>query len=184
MAYQGQEIANPRTGQRMRFTHISEAELVIDTVNPPRGEREPLHVHPHQESGCEVLSGNLVFEIDAVRHDLGPGAALTIPAGTAHRFWNEGTQDARSRQFFRPALDTASFFETLFSLAESHQLRANGMPRLLPLAALVQQFGDEIRPVSPPWPLLRAIALLLAPFAQQRKHCPTPGQSIQPERSR
>lgn len=158
----------------MRFTQMSDAELVIESVNPTSGEREPLHVHPLQESGCEIVSGRLVFEVAGRRHDLGPGEAITIPAGTPHRFWNEGSEDARSRQFFRPALDSAYFFETLFSLARHDQLHRNGMPKLLPLVTLVQQFGDEIRPVSPPWPLLRAIAALLAPLARGRNYTAAP----------
>ena len=43
---------------------ISEQELRIDPVNPPTDEREPLHVHPKQESGAELVSGWLVFEVD------------------------------------------------------------------------------------------------------------------------
>ncbi len=166
MPHEGQEIENPRTGQRMRFTSMCDHELVIDTCIPPADEREPLHVHPHQQSGCQVVSGRLVFEVDGRRHELAPGDEVAIPAGTPHRFWNESDDDAHAHQFFRPALNTASFFETLFTLAQNDQLRASGMPKLVPLTRLVQRFGDEIRPVSPPWPLLRAVALLLMPLTR------------------
>ena len=63
MAHQGQQISNPRTGQRMKFLQISPQELRIDTLNPPTDVQEPLHVHPHQESGAGVISGSLVFEV-------------------------------------------------------------------------------------------------------------------------
>ena len=170
MPHQGQEIANPRTGQRMKFAELARAELRIETLNPPSDVREPVHTHPRQESGAEVTSGSLVFEVAGERRSLSPGETITIPAGTPHRFWNEGPADAQAIQFFRPALDTAAFFETLFALAERGQLDAKGMPKLLPLAALAGEFADEIRPVSPPWPLLRALTAALGPLARLRGH--------------
>jgi hypothetical protein len=73
-----------------------------------------------------------------------------VPANTPHRFWNDGSEDACSIQFFRPALDIASFFETYFALAQQGKLNENGMPRLLQLALMAPEFAEEIRPVSPP----------------------------------
>lgn len=170
MAHQGQQLTNPRTGQRMTFLQISTDELRIDTLNPPTGVREPMHVHPRQQSGAEVLSGTLIFEVQGTRRTLTSGEAITIPPNAPHRFWNDGPGDARSIQFFRPALNTAAFFETFFALAQRDQLDNNGMPKLLPLAALVREFGQEIRPVSPPWKLLRPLAGALAPIAHVRGH--------------
>jgi mannose-6-phosphate isomerase-like protein (cupin superfamily) len=170
MAHVGHEITNPRTGQRMKFVEMTERELRIESVNPPTDQREPLHVHPNQESGCEVTAGSLVWEIAGERRVVGAGESITVPTNTPHRFWNEGREDARSIQFFRPALDIAAFFETLFALAQRDQLDASGMPRLLPLMAMVGEFGAEIRPVSPPWPVLRALAAALGPLARIRGH--------------
>ena len=168
MAHVGQTIVNPRTGQRMTFVRIGEEELRIDSVNPPTDEREPLHVHPRQESGAEVVSGSLVFEVDGVQRRVGPGESIRIPANTRHRFWNDGDEVAHSVQFSRPALDIASFFETFFALAERGQLDAKGMPSLLQLAVLVPEFSDEIRTVSPPWPVTRAMTAVLGPVARRR----------------
>lgn len=170
MAHQGQEISNPRTGQWMKFIEVTSDELRIDTLNPPRGVREPLHVHPRQESGAKVTEGSLVFEIHRQLRVVSAGETVTIPPNTPHRFWNDGPGDAHAIQFFRPALDTASFFETLFALAQRGQLNSKGMPKLLPLVSLVGEFAEEIRPVNPPWPLLRALAATLAPLAHARGH--------------
>lgn len=170
MARHGQVISNPRTGQRMKFVELSPAELQIDTVNPPTHEREPLHVHPRQTSGAQVMSSRLVFEVGGERRTLVSGDTITIPANTPHRFWNEGPHDAHSLQFFRPALDTAAFFETLFALAQRGQLDRHGMPKLLPLMSMVREFSEEIRPLRPPWPILRALSAILAPLTQARGH--------------
>jgi hypothetical protein len=152
----------------MTFLETREDLLRIDSVNPVTDEREPLHVHPHQESGVELLSGSLVFEVDGVPRKLAPGESISIPANAPHRFWNDGDEDAHSIGYFRPALATADFFETLFALAATDKLDAKGMPRPLQLVVMVPEFENEIRPLSPPWPVLRAAAVLLAPLARAR----------------
>jgi len=168
MAHLGQEITNTRTGQRMTFLELERDSLRIDSVNPPTDEREPMHVHPKQESGAELISGSLMFEVDGVRRKLAPGDSISIPANVPHRFWNDGREDAHSIGFFRPALAIAEFFETFFALANHGKLDAKGMPRLLQLAVMVPEFEDEIRTVSPPWPVLRAAATVLRPLARAR----------------
>jgi len=168
MAREGQQISNPRTGQRMTFLEVSEDLLRIDAVNAVTEEREPLHVHPRQESGAELISGSLVFEVEGVQRKLAPGDSISIPANAPHRFWNDGDEEAHSIGFFRPALATADFFETLFALAATDKLDAKGMPRPLQLAVMVPEFENEIRPVSPPWPVLRAAAAVLGPLARAR----------------
>ena len=168
MAHEGQQISNPRTGQRMTFVELRAELLRTDTVNPPSAEREPVHVHPKQESGAEVVSGSLVFEVAGERRRSGAGDTIRVPANTPHRFWNDGSEDARSIQFFRPALDIAAFFETLFTLAQQGKLDEKGMPRPLQLAVMVPEFGEEIRPVTPPWPILRVLTAILGPIARLR----------------
>jgi quercetin dioxygenase-like cupin family protein len=168
MAREGQEIFNPRTGQRMTFVELRDDLLRIESVNPPSAEREPVHVHPNQESGAEVVSGSLVFEVAGEQRRLGVGDTISVPANTPHRFWNDADEDARSIQFFRPALDIASFFETFFALAREDKLDAKGTPRPLQLAVMVPEFGKEIRPVSPPWPILRVLTAALGPIARLR----------------
>ncbi len=149
----------------MTFVELRGELLRIDSVNPPTEEREPVHIHPRQESGADALSGSLVFEVAGEQRRLGGGETISVPANTPHRFWNEGNAEAHSIQFFRPALDIASFFETMFALAREDKLDAKGMPRPLQLAVMVPEFGNEIRPVSPPWPLLRALTAALGPIA-------------------
>jgi quercetin dioxygenase-like cupin family protein len=168
MAHLNQQITNSRTGQRMTFVELQHDSLRIDSVNPPTDEREPLHVHPKQQSGAELLSGSLVFEVNGVERKLAPGDSISIPPDTPHRFWNDGHEDAHFIGFFRPALAIAEFFETLFALANAGMLDANGMPRPLQLAVMVPRFGDEIRTVKPPWRVLRAMAMVLRPLARVR----------------
>lgn len=152
----------------MTFVELTDDVLRIDTVNPPTTEHEPLHVHPSQHSGTEVLSGALVFEMGGVLLRVPAGERVSIPPNMPHRFFNDGDTAAHHIQFFRPALDIASLFETAFALEQQGKGGADGMPPLLQLAVMVPEFGDELRPVSPPWPLLRAVSAILAPIARRR----------------
>jgi quercetin dioxygenase-like cupin family protein len=146
----------------------SGGELVrIDSYNPP-GPFEPVHVHPEQVSTANVLSGSLLFAIDGREVRVGPGSRVEIPPGTPHTFRNEGPEDARWIQEFRPALRIADFFETLFELARRGDVNAHGLPTVLQLSLSVPAFGREIRLASPPWPVQRLVLAPLAPFARLR----------------
>jgi mannose-6-phosphate isomerase-like protein (cupin superfamily) len=168
MASVGDEIVNPRTGQRMVFETITPELLEIETWNPPHIPGEPEHVHPRQESGARVLAGSLRFRVHGKERDVGPGESITIPAGAPHHFWNPGDEDAHAIGFFVPSLKTAAFFETYFALAHAGDLDEQGMPSLFQLAVTLPAFKDEIRPTSPPWPLLKTTAILIAPLAKLR----------------
>lgn len=163
-------ISNARTGQRMEFITARPDLLEIDTVNPPTAVREPMHVHPEQESGARVTTGTLRFEVDGVERSVIAGESITIPANTPHRFWNDGAGDAHAVQWFRPALRTRTFFEAFFALAGDGKLNGQGMPSLLQLAVMIPEFSREIRTTRPPWPVQQALAAVLAPIARRRGH--------------
>jgi hypothetical protein len=54
----------------------------------------------------------------------------------------------------------------LFELAARDRLDTRGMPRPRELVRLLRSFGAEIRPARPPWPVLRALTVVLAPIAR------------------
>lgn len=171
MARTGETFVNPCTGQRMRFCRTAGdgdgSVLQIETVNPP-GPAEPEHVHPKQESSAVVLSGTLHFSVRDQTHIVPAGEKIVFPANTPHYFWNEGNEEARAIQEFRPVLRTEDFFVTYFGLAKDGLLNEKGMPPPLHLAVLTLAFRDEIRPTRPPWLLLRLLAMLLSPLARRR----------------
>src|SRR4051794_25491060 len=152
----------------MSFVTDTPELLEIDTINPPSEIREPEHVHPKQQSGARVISGELRWNVAGEERSVPSGESITIPAGTPHHFWNPRQEDSHAVQWFRPALNTRAFFETLFALARDGKLKEDGMPPLLQLAVMVPEFGDEIRPMSPPWPVLRTVTAALAPVARAR----------------
>ncbi len=176
MAKAGDEIVNPRTGQRMVFLETSEEtsgqSLRIDTFNPPTGVPDPQHVHPFQESGAKVLEGSLCFSVGGEERSVKTGESITIPANTPHQFWNDGEEEAHAVQWFRPALKTDRFFETFFGLAQDGNLNEKGLPSLWQMAVSVPYFGDEGRLVSPPWAVQRALFGVLAPVGRMLGYRP------------
>jgi quercetin dioxygenase-like cupin family protein len=177
MAVPGQEIFNPRTGQRMLFHQTASSTdgtlLRIESIHPPTNRPEPEHNHPEQESSAEMLEGTLHFRVNGDVRSIGPGERLVIPAGAPHTFWNESGETARSIQEFRPALNIEKFFETYFAIAARDELDKEGSLSILRIAIMLPQFAQSIRPTSPPWPILRAICWVLKPLARARGYTPT-----------
>lgn len=169
MAQAEQTIVNPRTGQTMRFLQTSAdtngAHLRVEIIHPAIGPIEAEHVHPRQQTSIEVVSGTLQVRIKGREQTVPAGRKVIIPRNTPHLCWNAGNTPACVMEDYWPALNTEHYFETLFRLDHDAVLSAKGLPALLNIVVLVPNFGAEVRPASPPWPLLRAMALFFRPIA-------------------
>jgi quercetin dioxygenase-like cupin family protein len=169
MAKQGDSITNARTGQRMIFLKTGKETngnlLEIDSFNPRTDMREPIHIHPKQESSAEVISGKLHFLVNGKEQILSPGEKIVIPAGVPHCFWNEDVEAAHSIQRFSPALTIDEFFESFFALGSDGKLNDKGMPPFLQLPLMGLKHKNDIQVISPPWALQLATYLILAPIS-------------------
>ncbi len=170
MTQSGSEILNSRTGQRTLFLRTSAdtdgAYLRTETFHPPHQPPEPEHVHPFQESRCEVLSGTLRFRIAGSERTVGPGQAVDIPRNVPHYFWNEGDEEAHAIQVFRPALNIEDFFDTYFALARAGKLNEKGLPNLLHMAVLLRAYDQVIRATQPPRFVQMLLMWSLSPFGR------------------
>jgi quercetin dioxygenase-like cupin family protein len=154
MALKGDEIVNPRTGQRMKFLQTSRdtnGELLqIDCFNLPGGVKEPEHIHPYQENRFEILLGSLMFCIAGKEQLVNSGEVISIPSKVPHFFWNGCNDEVHYIQEFRPALRSEFFFEALFGLARDGKLNEKGTANLFLMADFVPDFWNEIRVTKPP----------------------------------
>ncbi len=168
MAKQGDKITNTRTGQRMIFLKTGKDTngnlLEIDSFNPKTDMREPIHIHPKQESSAEVISGKLHFLVDGKEQIIGPGERIEIPAGVPHCFWNEDDTEAHSIQRFSPALNIDEFFETFFALSRDGKLNENGIPTFIHASLIMLKHKNDIRVINPPWAIQLPTYLTLAPI--------------------
>jgi quercetin dioxygenase-like cupin family protein len=152
----GDSIVNPVTGERLVFRKTSRETngeaVVLETFVQPGGVVAAAHVHPQQEERFQVLRGSVGFRLGRKKIVAGPGQRLTVPAGTPHKFWNAGDEEAHFVCEVRPALQFEQLIETMFGLAADGKTNPKGMPNPLRLAVIAQHHFDDVRlPFPPAW---------------------------------
>lgn len=166
----GETIENPVTGERLVFRKTSRETngeaVVVEGFVKPNGVVAATHVHPHQEERFQVLRGTVGFRVGRERVVAGPGQRLTVPAGTAHKFWNAGDDEAHFVCEVRPALQFEQLIETMFSLAADGKTNRKGLPRPLRLAVIARHHFDDVRLPFPPAALQRLGLALGAPLGR------------------
>jgi len=164
MIQAGDTIHNPVTGERIVFRQTSRETngqaVVIETYVQPNGFVAAAHVHPSQEERFEILRGSVGFRIGRKKLVAGPGQRLTVPAGTPHKFWNAGEEEAHFVCEVRPALQFEALLETMFALAADGKTNRKGMPNPLRLAVIANAHFDTVQLPFPPT-ILQRIGLAL-----------------------
>jgi mannose-6-phosphate isomerase-like protein (cupin superfamily) len=173
MAYTGQTLENPASGERITFRRTSadtDGELLAIDLELPAGRRVPggQHIHPRQEERFEVLEGTMRFKLGRRRVVAGPGEVVVVPAGQKHDFANVGDGDALVRVEVRPALRMERLFESAVGLAEEGRTFLGGIPKPLDLALFTEEFEDEVQGAFPPRWLQRIVLAPLAGIARRR----------------
>ena len=172
MAYTGQVIENPVSGERITFRQTAAdtgGELLeVDVELTADGHVPGMHVHPAQEERFEVLSGTVRFRKGLRSITATAGDVVVVEPGRAHKFENVGDEGAAMRVQVRPALEMERLFETAVSLAEEGRVTAKGMPKPLELALFVSEFKDEVRGPGSPGAVQRAALAPLAWIARRR----------------
>ena len=170
MAIAGDVLENPKSSQRIIFRKKASdtgGELLeVESVyTKPTPARPPVHYHPHQEERFEVLSGRLNVLVDGKERTLEEGEVLTIPPGISHEMWAEEA-GIRVNWQTRPAMRTEEFFETIWGLAKDGKTNEKGVPNLLKVAVIADEYADEFRLASPPLFVQRALFAILAPVGK------------------
>jgi quercetin dioxygenase-like cupin family protein len=164
----GDTIHNPVTGERIVFRQTAAdtggEAVVIETFVQPGGFVAAAHVHPSQEERFQVLRGSVGFKVGRKTQVAGPGERLTVPPGTAHKFWNAGDDVAQFVCEIRPALQFESLLETMFALAADGKTNRKGMPNPLRLAVIARAHFDTVRLPFPPASLQRLGLAVGAPL--------------------
>lgn len=184
MAYAGQTLQNPVSGERITFRKCAadtNGELLAIDLELPAGGRVPggLHFHPLQEERFEVAAGTMRFRLGRRRVSAGAGEIVIVPAGVRHDFANAGDSDAIVHVEVRPALGMEQLFETAVSLAEQGRTMLGGIPKPLELALFVREFEHEVRASFPPrWVQQLALAPLAWLATRHDRPRPVSGPAI------
>ena len=183
MAYAGQILDNPVTGERITFRRTAAdtvgAALEFDLELAPDGHVPGKHVHPSQEERFQVVSGTMKFKMGRKTIVAGPGEVVVVPAGTAHKFANGGDETAHVRVQVTPALRMEDLLETATRLAIEGRTNKKGMPRPLDFALFVREFENEVVGAFPPVWVQKAT---MAPVAWIARNRSLPGTSVRPSR--
>jgi quercetin dioxygenase-like cupin family protein len=164
MIHAGDAIENPVTGERLVFRKTSRETngeaVVLEAFVKPSGFVAAAHVHPHQEERFQVLRGTVGFQLGRKKLVAGPGQRITVPAGTAHKFWNAGDDEVHFVCEVRPALQFEQLIETMFALANDGKTNRKGMPNPLQLAVIARAHFEDVRlPFPPAWMQRAGLAL-------------------------
>jgi quercetin dioxygenase-like cupin family protein len=174
MAYSGQTIENPISGEKITFLQTARdtgGELLeIELELSPDGSVPGAHVHPEQTETFHVLEGTMKFRMGMKRITASAGDTVVVPAGRVHRFSNAGDDVARCRVEVTPALDMEQLFETAVELAIEGNVTSKGMPKPLHLALFVKRFAREVRAPFPPAWVVNTLMAPLAALARRRGH--------------
>jgi quercetin dioxygenase-like cupin family protein len=182
MAYAGQVIENPVSGERITFRETAADTggelLAIDLELSPDGHVPGMHVHPIQEERFEVTEGTMGFKLGGKKVIAHPGDVVVVPPGVRHKFANAGDEEASARVEVRPALRMEQLFETTVALAEEGRTTRKGLPKPLDLALFVREFEQEVKAAFPPAWVQRATLAPLAWLARkrgyERRYAPRP----------
>jgi quercetin dioxygenase-like cupin family protein len=174
MAYAGQIIQNPVSGERIEFLRTSadtDGELLeLEVELSPDGKVPGAHVHPEQEERFHVLEGTMKFRLGMRTIVAEAGDSVIVPAGRVHKFSNAGDGPARARVEVVPALDMEELLSTTAELAHEGNVLRSGMPKPLHLALFVERFRREVRAPFPPAWMVRALLAPVAALARARGH--------------
>ena len=144
----GDSIENPATGETVTFLQTAQDSdgetVVIDVRLAPGGVASAAHVHPNQTETFRVVEGLVGFRLGGRRVVATEGETIVDEPGTAHRFWNAGTGDARFVCEVRPALEFQRLLETMFALARDGKTNSRGVPHPLRLAAIAAHHRRDI----------------------------------------
>jgi quercetin dioxygenase-like cupin family protein len=172
MAYTGQILENPQSGERFIFRKTAADTngeyLEFDLELQPDGKVPGKHVHPKQTERFEVLDGTMKFKMGRKTIVAKAGDVVVVPPGKSHKFQNGGMTKAHVRVQVSPALKLEELFETVCELAADGRTLSNGMPKPLDLALFVSQYRDEVKAPFPPAAIQRASLAPLAALAKAR----------------
>ena len=122
----------------------SAGSVAIFEFDVPAGAKVPVtHSHDaYDETICGV-DGTLTWTIEGAETDIGPGEALFIPRGAAHRFDNTGDADARALAIVTPGILGPAYFREVGAVLGA---AAGGPPDVAAVAAVMRRHGLTARP--------------------------------------
>ena len=126
----------------IRFLVESEASagtVAVFEFDVPVGAKLPIaHSHDAYEETIYGVRGMTTFTIEGTPHDIGPGDAVCIPRGVAHRFDNHGDIDATALAIVSPGVLGPDYFREVAAVV---QAAAGSPPDPSDITAVMRRHG-------------------------------------------
>jgi quercetin dioxygenase-like cupin family protein len=159
-------------GERLTFVGVTRTaagdRLEAHGVALP-GAGPPMHVHHLQEEAARVVQGKLGHQVlGGELQYAGPGELVVWPAGTAHRWWNAGTDELVTTGWCSPPGNVEFFLGALFASAREN----GGRPGLFDAAFLIARYRTEYTLLDMPavlrilLPIVYAAGVVLGRYAK------------------
>ena len=116
----------------------SSGSIAAFEVLVPTGQRlmAPAHSHDKYEETVYGIDGVLTWTVNGTRFEVGPGQALCIPRGAAHRWANNGSAPAKQLTVISPGVMGPEYFREVRQL-----LSAGGPPNPAAVAETMRRHG-------------------------------------------
>ena len=171
MAHAGKVISNTAMAGTIKFIktgadtggQLLEMEATYNTAV----DSVPEHYHPYQDEHIEVLAGMVSVHIKGQERTYVAGESFDFPRNVPHGFLGAaGCAEARVLWQLRPALDSETFFETVYGLAADGKMKDTGFSNLFQLAVIVRAFNDELHLTKPSHIVQKVVFGILAPIGR------------------
>ena len=137
MAYSGVRelvIENRHNGERLAMRRVKRGDevwLELKGSIPAHRQGPPLHIHAAEDEEGLVRSGTVAAVVNGRRITAGSGERVSFPRGSAHRWWNDGTEPLVLEGYVQPVVDFDRFAQALFEVVNAG---ADGRPPLFYMA--------------------------------------------------
>lgn len=138
-----------------RVAHGPQVCLEMKGTLAPHKAGPPLHVHYAETEEGMVVAGTLSAVVDGRKVTLRAGERGTFPAGSVHRWWNDGDETLVFEGLARPVVDLDRYLQAVFEVLNSG---SSGRPPLFHMAHVAWRHRrtQSLR-VIPPW--IQAVVL-------------------------
>ena len=132
------------SGEKLTFERV----IVKDGVEILEGYAEvkpkagpPMHIHYRQDESFHILSGKMAYQLaDGVTRYAYPGETVTIKAGIAHKFWNDGDDMLICKGYVTPPDNFIYFLSEIYKSINENK---GGKPGLYDSAYLMNRYKSE-----------------------------------------
>jgi mannose-6-phosphate isomerase-like protein (cupin superfamily) len=115
-------LHNRHTGETLALRRVAQHGqiwLELKGTLPPRQDGPPLHVHYVEVEEGRIMAGTLSAVVDGRQIRIATGETARFPAGSVHRWWNEGDETLVFEGFTKPVVDLDLYLQAVFEVLNS-----------------------------------------------------------------